>query len=258
MLRPNSLKQALAQGNVQLGMWCSLPSSYCAEIVAGSGYDWMLLDMEHSPNDLQSILTQLQAVAAYPTEAAVRLFKFDKDLVKQYLDLGVRNFIFPNVESAEQAQAIVASTRYPLNGVRGMAGQQRGNRWGRVANYAQTAHQQICLMLQVESRAGVQHARAIAETDGVDGIFVGPNDLAASLGHLGHSNAPEVQQAIRHVLEQVQLASKVPGILAIQEDDAKRYLQWGYKMVGIGSDQALLIRSSDQLIDRFRQHLGQK
>lgn len=258
-LTPNKFKQALAQGQVQLGLWSSLSSNYSAEIVAGSGYDWILLDMEHSPNDLRGVLSQLQAIAPYPAEPLVRLYKFDKDLVKLYLDMGVRGFVFANVESADQAREIVASTRYPAQGgVRGVAGQQRGNRWGRVHGYAQHAHEQICLMLQVESLPGVEHARAIAEVDGVDGIFVGPNDLAACLGHMGHSNHPEVQKVIHQVLDTIRAAGKAPGILAVVEEDAKRYIEWGYTMVGIGSDQGLLIKSSDALVQRFREHLSKR
>ena len=210
-------------------------------------------------NDLRSVLTQLQAIAPYHAEALVRLYKFDKDLVKLYLDMGVRGFVFANVESAEMAREIVASTRYPAQGGwRGVAGQQRGNRWGRVHGYAQHAHEQLCLMLQVESLPGVEHARSIAEVEGVDGIFVGPNDLAACMGHMGHSNHPEVQKVIRQVLDTVLACRKAPGILAVVEEDAKRYLEWGYTMVGIGSDQGLLIKASDSLVQRFREHLSQK
>lgn len=258
-IKPNTFKQALAQGKVQIGLWSSLSNHYSAEIVAGSGYDWILLDMEHSPNDLRSVLTQLQAIAPYHAEALVRLYKFDKDLVKLYLDMGVRGFVFANVESAEMAREIVASTRYPAQGGwRGVAGQQRGNRWGRVHGYAQHAHEQLCLMLQVESLPGVEHARSIAEVEGVDGIFVGPNDLAACMGHMGHSNHPEVQKVIRQVLDTVLACRKAPGILAVVEEDAKRYIEWGYTMVGIGSDQGLLIKASDSLVQRFREHLSQK
>lgn len=258
-LTPNTFKQALAKGQVQLGLWSSLSSNYSAEIVAGSGYDWILLDMEHSPNDLRGVLSQLQAIAPYRAEPLVRLYKFDKDLVKLYLDMGVRGFVFANVESAEQAREIVAATRYPAQGgVRGVAGQQRGNRWGRVQGYAQHAHEQLCLMLQVESLPGVEHAHAIASVDGVDGIFVGPNDLAACLGHMGHSNHPEVQKVIHQVLDTIKTAGKAPGILAVVEEDAKRYIEWGYTMVGIGSDQGLLIKASDTLVARFREHLSKR
>ncbi|MDI9332013.1 MAG: HpcH/HpaI aldolase/citrate lyase family protein [Alphaproteobacteria bacterium] len=256
-IKPNQFKQSLAQGQVQIGLWSSLSNNYSAEIVAGSGYDWILLDMEHSPNDLKSVLSQLQAIAPYHAEPLVRLYKFDKDLVKLYLDMGVRGFVFANVESADTAREIVASTRYPAQGgFRGVAGQQRGNRWGRMQGYAQHAHEELCLMLQVESLPGVEHAREIASVEGVDGIFVGPNDLAACMGHMGHSNHPVVQKAIREVLDAIIACRKAPGILAVLEEDAKRYIEWGYTMVGIGSDQGLLIKASDSLVQRFREHLS--
>jgi 4-hydroxy-2-oxoheptanedioate aldolase len=258
-ITPNRFKSALSQGRIQLGLWSSLASNYSTEIVAGSGYDWILLDMEHSPNDLRGVLSQLQAIAPYPVEPLVRLFQFDKDLVKLYLDMGVRGFVFANIESAQQARQIVASTRYPAQGgVRGVAGQHRGNRWGRVHGYAQHAHEQLCLMLQVESLPGVEHAREIASVEGVDGIFVGPNDLAASMGHMGHSNHPEVQKNIHKVLDDIKAAGKVPGILAVVEEDAKRYIEWGYTMVGIGSDQGLLIKASDALVQRMQEHLSKR
>ncbi len=256
-LNPNAFKHSLARGQVQIGLWSSLSSNYSAEIIAGSGYDWILLDMEHSPNDLRSVLSQLQAMAPYGAEPLVRLYRFDKDLLKLYLDMGVRGFVFANVESAEQAREIVAASRYPAQGgVRGVSGQHRGNRWGRVQGYAQHAHEDICLMLQVESLPGVQHTRAIAAVAGVDGIFVGPNDLAACLGHMGHSNHPDVQRVIRQVLQDILAVGKAPGILAVVEEDAHRYIEWGYTMVGIGSDQGLLIKASDNLVQRFRAHLG--
>ena len=208
---------------------------------------------------VDDVLSQLQAIAPYSAEPLVRLYRFDKDLVKLYLDMGVRGFVFANVESAEMAREIVASTRYPAQGgFRGVAGQQRGNRWGRVHGYAQHAHEQLCLMLQVESVAGVENAKAIAQVEGVDGIFVGPNDLAACLGHMGHSNHPEVQKVIHQVLDTIRACGKAPGILAVVEEDAKRYIEWGYTMVGIGSDQGLLIKASDSLVQRFREHLSHR
>jgi 2-keto-3-deoxy-L-rhamnonate aldolase RhmA len=252
MIGFNKLKQALAERQVRIGLWCSLSSSYSTEILAGSGYDWMALDMEHSPNDLQTVLVQLQAMAGYEVEPVVRLVRFDKDLVKQYLDLGVRSLVLPNVESAEEARAIVRATRYPGQGVRGVAGQQRANRWGREPGYVEHAHEQICVLAQIESTRGVENVRAIASVEGLDGVFVGPNDLAASMGCLGRPSAPEVQQAIREVATKTLEAGKAAGILAVVEEDARRYASWGYTMVGIGSDQGLLVKASDQLVANFR------
>lgn len=258
ILQDNALKASFKNHQLQLGLWCALSSSYSAEIVAGSGYDWLNLDMEHSPNDLYTILTQLQALAAYPVEPVVRPIRFDKDLLKQYLDLGVRNLILPNVESAEMAQAIVAATRYPGRGIRGVAGQQRANRWGRVPNYHASADQQLCIMVQIESTDGVKNAKAIARVEGIDAVFVGPNDLAASMGYLGQAGHAEVQDTIRNIRSTVQDTGKGAGILAASPADAHRYIAWGYTMVGIGSDQGLLIKASDELIGQFRKDLSAK
>lgn len=252
MIQPNQMKSALLQGRVQLGLWSGLNSNYAIEILAGSGYDWITLDMEHAPNDMQRVLSQLQALAAYPVEPAVRLYQFDKDLVKQYLDMGVRILILPNVESAELAQEIVDATRYPTTGVRGVVGQSRANRWGRVKDYFSTAHEQLLVLAQIESAKGVENARAIAAVQGIDGVFVGPNDLAASMGLLGQYSHPDVQSSVEQVARIMRDAGKVAGTLAFNDADAHRYLGWGYTMLGIGSDQGLLARASDELVDRFR------
>jgi 4-hydroxy-2-oxoheptanedioate aldolase len=254
-LKPNRLKAALAARELQLGLWTSLASPYSTELLAGSGYDWLTLDMEHSPNDLLSVLAQLQALAGYEVEPVVRLVRFDRDLVKQYLDLGVRNLVLPNIESAEEAREIVAATRYPGRGVRGVAGQQRANRWGRVGGYHREAEQQLCLLAQIESGKAVQQAHAIASVDGIDGLFVGPNDLAASLGELMNSGAGPVQEAIAEVQAKLVEAGKAGGILAPAQADAQRYVRLGYTMVGLGSDQGLLAKASDELVQGFRRLL---
>lgn len=256
ILKPNTLKSALYNKKIQLGLWCGLSSSYSTEIVAGSGYDWLTLDMEHSPNDMHTVLTQIQMLGGYDLEPAVRLVKFDKDLVKQYLDMGVRTLILPNVESANQAKDIVTSTRYPHKGIRGVAGQQRANRWGRVANYAQTADEQLCVLVQIESADGVKNFDAIISVAGVDGAFIGPNDMAASMGFLGQQHHPEVQQAIQSLPEIASKHGKSIGILAASEADAQRYIEWGYKMVGLGSDQGLLAKASDNLLSNCRQFVN--
>lgn len=257
-LKPNSLKAALYNKHLQLGLWCALSSSYSTEIIAGSGYDWLTLDMEHSPNDMQTVLGQIQMLAGYDLEPAVRLVKFDKDLVKQYLDMGVRTVILPNVESAAQAKEIVASTRYPGRGIRGVAGQQRANRWGRVANYALTADAQICVLVQIESADGVKHFDAIIGVEGVDGAFVGPNDMAASMGFLGQQHHPDVQKAIQSLPAIARKHGKSIGILAATEADAQRYIEWGYIMVGLGSDQGLLAKASDTLLSNARQFVAER
>lgn len=257
-LPPNRLKAALAQRRIQLGLWTSLANAYAIEILAGSGYDWLSLDMEHSPNDLASVLAQVQAMGAYEVEPVVRLVRFDKDLVKQYLDLGVRTLVLPNVDSAEQAREIVAATRYPARGIRGVSGQQRANRWGRVKDYVYEADRELCVLAQIESGDGVKHSGEIAAVDGIDGVFVGPNDLAASLGLLGRSGDTAVQEAISEVVSKVSAARKASGILAPDENDAIRYIGEGYTMLGIGTDQGLLARASDSLVQRVRERMPQR
>lgn len=254
-LAPNRLKAALAQRRVQLGLWTSLANAYAMEILAGSGYDWLSLDMEHSPNDLASVLSQVQALGAYEVEPVVRLVRFDKDLVKQYLDLGVRTLVLPNVDDAELAREIVAATRYPGRGIRGVSGQQRANRWGRVKNYVHEADQELCVLAQIESGQGVANSGAIAAVEGIDGVFVGPNDLAASIGLLGKSGDAAVQEAITEVVRKVSETGKASGILAPNEDDAIRYIGQGYIMLGIGTDQGLLAHASDELVGRVRGRL---
>jgi 2-keto-3-deoxy-L-rhamnonate aldolase RhmA len=252
MYRRNELKIALAQGRPQLGIWCSLASNVTAEIVAGAGYDWLAIDTEHSPNDLVTTFAQLQAVAAYPVEALVRPQNKDRDLIKQLLDIGARSLVLPCVESADEARAIVAATRYPMRGVRGVAGSTRANRWGRVPDYLHTAEQDIFLAMQIESPAGAANAEAIAAVDGVDALFVGPSDLAATMGHLGNVAAEEVQAAIAAIAQACKRAGKAAAILAVVDADARRYLAGGYTLIAIGADQVMLARACDDLLARFR------
>ena len=257
-LKPNKLKHALANKQVQAGLWTCLSSAYSTELLAGSGYDWLTLDMEHSPNDLLSVLAQLQAMGGYEVEPVVRLLRFDKDLVKQYLDMGVRNLVLPNVETAEEARAIVESARYPgagRNGVRGVSGLQRANRWGRVPDYHRNVENDLCILAQIESARGVENASAIAAVEGLDGFFVGPSDLAASLGHMGQPTAPAVQQAIEQALAAATAAGKGCGILARNTTEALRYAEMGYLMIGLGTDQGLLAKASDDLVEGFRNKL---
>ncbi|WAH60654.1 HpcH/HpaI aldolase/citrate lyase family protein [Pseudomonas silvicola] len=252
MLKANSFKAGLARDEHQFGLWCSLASNITTEILAGAGYDWLTVDMEHSPFDLFSVLGQLQAIAAYDVEALVRLPSADATLIKQLLDLGARSLVFPNIESAQQAVDIVSATRYPPHGIRGMAAIQRANRYGRVPGYVQNAVNDLCLLMQVESAEGVAQAADIAGVDGVDGIFIGPNDLAASLGFIGRADEPVVQDAIAQTIAATRRQGKAVGILAPNETVARRYLDMGCSMVGVGSDQGLLIRAADDLIAKFR------
>lgn len=252
MIRHNGLKQALKRGSLQLGLWCALANNVTAELVAASDYDWLTIDMEHSPNDLRSVMIQLQVMAAYPAEALVRLPNTNRSLLKQLLDTGARSLIFPAIESAEEAADIVASTRYPMRGTRGVAGQQRANRYGRVPDYHRNAETDIFLAMQIESPSGAANAVEIAEVDGVDALFVGPSDLAATMGHMGRPGDVNVQRTIAAVGAAARAAGKAAGTLAVVEADARHWIESGFTMVGIGSDQGLLARSCDELVKRFK------
>jgi 4-hydroxy-2-oxoheptanedioate aldolase len=253
MIKRNEFKTALAENRLQYGLWCSLASNITSELLAGSGYEWLTIDMEHSPYDMFSVLAQLQAIAPYAAEPLVRLPSSDPALIKQLLDIGARSLIFPNIETAEQAAAIVSATRYPPHGIRGVAGIQRANRYGRVPGYQQNADKDICLIMQIESPAGVAAAAEIAAVDGVDALFVGPSDLAATMGYIGRPSEAAVQAAIATVPAAARRAGKATGILAPVEAEARRYIEAGYTMVGIGTDQGLLARASDDLIKKFRE-----
>ena len=198
MTPSNSFKQALTRGDTLYGLWLSLADAYSAEVCAGAGFDWLVVDGEHAPNDLRSILAQLQALAAYPSAPVVRLPVGDPVLVKQVLDIGARTLLIPMVESAAQARELVAATRYPPQGIRGVASALvRASGFSRDATYLQHANEGICLLVQVESAAALGELDSIAAVEGVDGVFVGPADLAASMGHLGNPAHPDVQAAIQ-------------------------------------------------------------
>ncbi|WP_156677697.1 4-hydroxy-2-oxoheptanedioate aldolase [Sphingomonas profundi] len=249
----NPFKQALREGRAQIGLWQALANAYTAEICAGAGFDWLLFDGEHAPNDLPLLLAQLQAVAAYPVEPVVRLPVGDSVLIKQALDIGARTLLIPMVETGEQAAELVRATRYPPHGVRGVGSAiGRAARWNRTPNYLHEASEEICLLLQVESRAGLDDLDAIARTDGVDGVFVGPSDLAASLGHLGSPGHAEVQRAIEEAIATILAAGKAPGMLMADEALSRRYLALGATFVAVGTDVTLLARGAETLAARFR------
>jgi 4-hydroxy-2-oxoheptanedioate aldolase len=246
----NPLKQALAKRNLQIGLWCSLGSPVATEVVAGSGFDWLLVDAEHSPNDTLSVLAQHQAVGAYDCEVVVRIPGNDPILIKQYLDLGIRSILFPNVQTVEEAKAIVSATRYPPHGIRGFSMSQRANRYSRVKNYHERASEEIFLALQIETAKAVRIAGAIGDVNGVDAVFVGPGDLSADMGALGNPSAPHVQEAIKTVVSMRGIAGT--GILAPKADDARRYIEWGATMVAVGSDLGLLVNAADGLAAQFQ------
>lgn len=255
----NSFKQALAEKRPQIGLWVGLASHYSTEICAGAGFDWLLLDAEHSPNDLRSLLQQAQVVAGYPgTHAIARVpmghGEVGEMLLKQFLDLGIQTLLVPMVETAEQAQRIVRGMRYPPDGHRGMAG-ARANRWGRLPHYAKEANAQVCLLVQVETQAGLDNLEAIAAVEGVDGVFIGPADLSASLGHVGQPTHPEMQAAIDGAIGRIVASGKAAGILTSDDALARRYLAMGASFVAVGVDNSLLARATSELAARFKTQL---
>ena len=247
----NRFKQALREGRHQLGLWCTLSHHYALEVVAGAAYDWLLLDMEHSPNDLESLLTQLQAAAAYPPSAVVRVPWNDTVMIKRVLDIGAQSLLIPYVQTVDEARAAVAATRYPPVGVRGVAGATRATRFGRVPGYAQRAHEEICLLVQLETQGALQHIEAIAALDGIDGIFIGPADLHASMGSAGEIAHPAVMPLIEDAIRRIRAAGKAPGILMVNETVAHRCVELGTLFTAVGTDVGLLARGADALAARF-------
>lgn len=247
----NLFKHALRDGRHQLGLWCTLSHHYALEVVAGAAYDWLLLDMEHSPNDLESLLTQLQAAAAYPPSAVVRVPWNDTVMIKRVLDIGAQSLLIPYVQNVDEARAAVAATRYPPEGVRGVAGSTRATRFGRVAGYAQRAHEEICLLVQLETQDALQHIEAIAALDGIDGIFIGPADLHASMGFAGEIANPAVLPLIEDAIRRIRAAGKAPGILMVNEPVAQRCVELGTLFTAVGTDVGLLARGADALAARF-------
>lgn len=249
---PNRFRQRLQAGERLLGCWLSLGSPITTEVLGLAGFDWLLLDAEHAPNDVLSLVPQLMALKDSPSAPVVRPPWNDTVLIKRLLDAGFYNFLIPFVESAAQASAAVAATRYPPQGVRGVSVSQRSNRYGSVPDYFQTINAQISVVVQIESRAAVASAAEIAAVDGIDCLFIGPGDLAAGYGHFGRPEHPEVQAAIAEVLAAARAAGKPTGILAAAEPDARRYLEQGLSFVAVGSDLGVLRNQSKALADKFR------
>lgn len=245
--------QRLAESDRPLvGAWVCSGSPLVAEICAGGGLDWVLIDMEHSPNSLASVLAQLQAVAGYPCTPVVRVPSADRVLIKQVLDVGAQNLLVPMVDTVQQAVEVVAATRYPPGGVRGVGSAlARSARWNRVGDYLATAEQQVSLLVQLESTAAVQAAGEIAAVDGVDGCFVGPSDLAASMGLLGQQTHPDVVAAVTGAFRDVQEAGKPVGVNAFDPVAARRYLDAGAAFIAVGADVTLLARGTEALAAQF-------
>jgi 4-hydroxy-2-oxoheptanedioate aldolase len=247
----NPLKRALAEGGRQVGFWLSAMSPTIAEVVSGSGFDWILIDMEHTGNDLEDVVQAMRALVGGTAEPVVRVPWNEPVIVKRLMDLGARSFLFPYVENADEARRAVAATRYPPDGVRGYAGTTRANSYGRRKDYAQTYAEEVCVMVQVESPAAIREVPAIGAIHGVDGIFIGPNDLAANSGFLGNAGAPEMRKAILDGLARIKATGKAPGTLNYNEDAAKALFDAGFTFIAVAGDVGVIAREADRLARSF-------
>ena len=255
MPQTNRFKHALAAGQAQIGLWSAFPSPSVTELLGGSGYDWIMLDTEHSPNDVPQVMAQLQALDAAqqqrPTSAVVRPAWNDSVLIKRYLDIGAQTLLVPFVQNAQEAQAAVDAMRYAPAGVRGMGGSTRASNFGRDSNYIAQAQQELCLLVQVETQEALAEIEAIAALDGVDGIFIGPADLSASMCYPGQPRHPAVDAAINDAIRRIRAAGKAPGILMVDETRARECLALGAQFVAVAMDLILLRTAADGVAAKF-------
>lgn len=250
----NTFKQRLQRGDTQIGLWLGLADPYCAELAANAGFDWLLIDGEHAPNDLRSLLGQLQAIAPYPSQAVIRPVIGDTALIKQVLDIGAQTLLVPMVESADQARALVRAMRYPPSGVRGVGSAlARASRWNTIPGYLDQADAQMCLLVQIENREGLANLDGICAVEGVDGVFIGPADLSAAMGHRGNPGHPEVQAAIEDAIVRIRQAGKAAGILSADQKLARRYIELGAAFVAVGVDTTVLMRGLQALVGTFKE-----
>ena len=255
-LKPNAFTAALGRGDKQIGLWITLCSNFVADVTAPAGYDWALVDMEHSPNDYQRVLGQLQAYAVSDTTAIVRVEWNDTVAVKRLLDLGTPGILFPMIQSVEEAEQAIAATRYPPRGVRGVAGATHATKFGRITDYVARVEDETTVLLQLETRAAVEQAEAIATVDGVNGIFFGPGDIAADIGKVGKPMDPEVWALIKPAAQKL-IARGIPvGTLVLDPAFASELLNEGFTFVACGTDASLLAKASDHLLATVKSDLG--
>lgn len=241
----NPFKTRLKNGEPLLGLWMSMVSPIAAEALSEAGYDWQLFDTEHAPVDVAGVLPLLQAAQGGKTASIVRPAWNDKVLIKRLLDIGAQTLLIPFIQNASEAEAAVSAMRYPPHGIRGVAGATRASRYGRTKDYLSNANSNVCCLVQIETGAALAELDKIAQVDGVDGIFIGPSDLAASLGHLGNPSHPDVQNALKKAIDQLKQLNVPAGILATNTEDAKRYQEWGYQFIAVGVDISLLVQSAN-------------
>jgi 4-hydroxy-2-oxoheptanedioate aldolase len=248
----NTFKRRLKAGETLIGLWAQSGHAAVTEVVADAGFDWLLVDGEHAPLEVPTIVDQLRVIEPTGTPAIVRPAWNDPVILKRVLDTGVQTLLVPYVQSAEEARRAVASSRYPPSGVRGVAATIRANRYGRMTDYHRRANDELCLLVQLETGEAVARLEEIAGVDGVDGVFIGPSDLAASLGHLGHNAHPEVRALVADACRRARAAAVPIGILAPVEADARAFLQMGFQYVAVGSDIGVLRVAADALVKMFR------
>lgn len=249
----NTFKQALAEGRRQIGCWMSFAEPSVAEIMGSCGFDWLVVDGEHAPNDIRSIRDQLIALAASPTHPVVRVPIGETWLIKQVLDAGAQTVLVPMVETADQARELVRACHYPPTGTRGVgATAARATRFGAVGEYIQTADAEICLLVQVENRAGIAALDDILEVEGIDGVFIGPADLSTDMGFQGDSAAPEVRDVIAAAIARIAAAGKAPGILGVTEEATQSYFDMGAQFLAVGIDVLVLARNARALAERWK------
>lgn len=251
----NTFKQSLAEGRIVYGCWLALAETFSAELMGTAGFDWLVIDGEHAPNDLRSILAQLQVLAASPAHPVVRVPVGETWLLKQILDAGAQTVLVPMVESADQARQLVRDVTYPPHGDRGVGyALSRASGFAQITDYGTTADAQVCLLVQVENRRGIAALDDILSVDGVDGVFIGPADLAADMGHMGNSQHPEVQEVIMDALKRVRAAGKAPGILSTRDKMTDDAIAAGAQFVAVGADVLLLGQAARALAAKWQDH----
>ncbi len=250
----NRLKERLQTEDISYGLWNTIVDTYVGEICASAGYDWVVIDAEHAPFDERTILSQLQSMAAYTeTQVLVRPPSGNPVLLKKLLDFGVQSFVIPMIETREQAEEMVRAVLYPPEGIRGVApALARASRWGTIEDYAKNANQEICLILQIESKTGIDNLEEISQVKGVDGLFIGPADLAASYGHIGDADHPEIEHIIQNALGTIRRSGKTAGILALGEQEIQSYMEQGANFIGIGVDLLMLASQVRGTISNYK------
>lgn len=249
----NEFKKALRAGETIFGSWMSLADGFAAEIMGRAGFDWLLIDAEHAPNDLRAIRDQLIALEASPSSVAVRVPVAETWVIKRVLDLGAQTILVPIVETAEQARDLVRACRFPPEGTRGVGyGVARSGGYGQFENYGPTADEQICLLIQVETKTGLENLDDILSVDGIDGVFIGPADLSASYGFLGQIHHPEMKERILSALRRIDASGKAPGILSTNEEMIEASIAAGARFIAVGMDIAFMLNSAKATAARWK------